>query len=65
MLLHFWAKVSGTDPDALGRDASAVGKRRRLDEETKAALPAGTEIVVYSAAIAADVQRMVAAGGGL
>jgi UDP-N-acetylmuramate--alanine ligase len=62
MLVHFGARVSGTD-----RSASAV--TRRLSEiganisyqESSAALPAGTEIVVASAAIGWDHPEMAAA----
>ena len=55
MLLHFGAKVSGTDrtPSSVTRRLSESGAAIGY-EETMAALPVGTEIVVFSAAIAAD-----------
>ena len=62
MLVNFGARVSGTD-----RTASSVTHRLSeigaaiSYEETAAALPAGTEIVVHSAAIAATHPELAAA----
>lgn len=62
MLLHFGAKVSGTDriPSAVTRRLAEVGATVTY-EQNENAVPEGTEIVVHSAAIAPTHPEMVAA----
>jgi UDP-N-acetylmuramate--alanine ligase len=63
MLVNFGAVVSGTDrtPSAVTRRLSEMGATISY-EESATSLPAGTEVVVHSAAIPATHPEMVAAG---
>ena len=63
MLLNFGARVSGTDrsPSAVTRRLSEVGAAVSYEESAES-LPAGTEIVVHSAAIGPQHPEMIAAG---
>jgi UDP-N-acetylmuramate--alanine ligase len=62
MLLNFGAVVTGTDrtPSAATRRLSEIGAAVSYEERTES-VPAGTEIVVHSAAIGAQHAEMVAA----
>ena len=64
MLLSFGAKVSGTDrsSSAVTEKLAEMGAEVWYDQ-TVAKLPAGTEMVVYSAAVAMEHPEMAAARG--
>jgi len=62
MLINFGAKVSGTDrtPSSVTHRLSEIGATISY-EETAGSLPAGTEVVVHSAAIPVTHPEMLAA----